>query len=298
MKRVLFLLYILSLSISQTSYCYACNQDVRQEIEIKKKAECGDTLAMKKYIELYLSLDTDKAKERAALLRAAINLEKHKQHNKALQLVRKAFYTIDLAIRAEDGDTEAAFKLASYYEKLERKGYRDTIVFYLYYKAYKNANIKARTKVGMCYEEGRCVKPNPNKAASFYFRSAELGEPEAMIRLGDLYRNGKGVEQSDFLAFDYYNKAFESNAKDTLIMLLPRLAECYSKGIGVEKDLLASGLLKEAEKAINKNESYNTFIKAFKDYTSFPITLINSISIIFFILSLTISLRNMRKIYL
>lgn len=75
-----------------------------------------------------------------------------------------------------------------------------------------------------------------------------------MIRLGDLYRKGLGVEQSDFLAYDYYTKAFQSDCLDTLRMVLPRLEECYSSGIGVEKDRLIAGLISRAEyECINGN---------------------------------------------
>ncbi len=54
-------------------------------------------------------------------------------------------------------------------------------------------NAEAMLKLGLMYENGRGVTRNPAEAARWYGRAARAGEAAAMIRLGILHGNGAGV---------------------------------------------------------------------------------------------------------
>lgn len=62
--------------------------------------------------------------------------------------------------------------------------------------------------------------------------SAEAGNPNACMLLGDCYKTGNGVPPDAAIAFSWFQKAAELG--DTGGMLL--LADCYMNGIGTETD--------------------------------------------------------------
>jgi TPR repeat protein len=49
--------------------------------------------------------------------------------------------------------------------------------------------------------------PEPSQAASWFAKAAAHGYPRAYQKLGDLYRDGKGVRQSNTEAYKYYTIA-------------------------------------------------------------------------------------------
>ena len=75
----------------------------------------------------------------------------------------------------------------------------------------------------------------------WYRKSAEQGNPDGQIHLGDCYLEGKGVKQDYVEAVKWYRKSAELNTKGKIY-----LAVCYLQGIGVNQDYT------EAVKLINR----------------------------------------------
>ena len=67
---------------------------------------------------------------------------------------------------------------------------------------------------------------------AFLQTSAEAGNVDAMLLLGDCYENGWGIDQDPVLAFEWYRKGAE--AGDTTSMIA--VSNCYQNGTGVEAD--------------------------------------------------------------
>lgn len=58
-----------------------------------------------------------------------------------------------------------------------------------------------------------CQK-NDTQAFIYWRRSAKLGNPDAMFRLGDCYRFGWGVEENITSAIEWYSLAAENGSED------------------------------------------------------------------------------------
>lgn len=82
------------------------------------------------------------------------------------------------------------------------------------------------------------------KAIAFFKRSAELGFPRAMTRIGEAFLYGKGLEQSDRHAEDWLVKARCSESIPGLIFL----SEKYRK----------KGLIDKANKLLEKTTKFST----------------------------------------
>lgn len=71
------------------------------------------------------------------------------------------------------------------------------------------------------------------EGADYYFGLAvEQDDPESCFHLGEMYFSGKYIEHSNEKAFQLYLKGARLNSKSCM----RRLAQCYSKGLGVEKN--------------------------------------------------------------
>ena len=64
---------------------------------------------------------------------------------------------------------------------------------------------------GYLFDVTGCVEPDPERAANFYRRAAELGEKEGGNFLGLMYALGRGVPQDYALAYRWFT--FVSNSK-------------------------------------------------------------------------------------
>ena len=87
---------------------------------------------------------------------------------------------------------------------------------------------EAMVFLGDMFREGRNVKQDYGEAFSLYQRAADLGSIEALVRLGVMFFSGLGVEQNYEEAFDSYKHAATSgNASGQLL-----LGSMYSSGCG------------------------------------------------------------------
>ena len=74
------------------------------------------------------------------------------------------------------------------------------------------------------------AKGDFDKALELYIKAAEMGNPAAQCYLGDIYYEGRNVEQNYQKAVDFYlaaEKQHQLNSNAT-----KRLADCYQKGRG------------------------------------------------------------------
>jgi len=66
---------------------------------------------------------------------------------------------------------------------------------------------EAQIKVGEIYEKGLGGMADPKLAAEWYLKAAEKGNSQAQINLGYLYEKGLGVKQDKATALNWYRKA-------------------------------------------------------------------------------------------
>lgn len=100
--------------------------------------------------------------------------------------------------------------------------------------AAKAGNQKAQYELAGLYETGYGVPKNLNTAFKWYKKSAEKGYPEARYKLGWLYANGQGgVRQDYYRSAKWYRVAAIFNDHTASQF---RLGELYFNGRGVEQD--------------------------------------------------------------
>uniref|UniRef100_A0A914YNR7 MYND-type domain-containing protein n=1 Tax=Panagrolaimus superbus TaxID=310955 RepID=A0A914YNR7_9BILA len=95
---------------------------------------------------------------------------------------------------------------------------------------------------GHNYRDGTGVKQDYKKAAEYYAKAANLGNPEGMYNLGKLYHDGNGVKRDYAESMKLFLKAANSKAINN-IMIGSGISEAqhaiglnYMEGVGVEKD--------------------------------------------------------------
>lgn len=71
----------------------------------------------------------------------------------------------------------------------------------------QNGDPEAQVKVGEIYEKGLGGLADPKLAAAWYLKAAEKGNSQAQINLGYLYEKGLGVKQDKAAALNWYRKA-------------------------------------------------------------------------------------------
>ena len=107
---------------------------------------------------------------------------------------------------------------------------------------------KAQYRLGVCYDKGRGVEEDNTKAFQWYAKAAAQGHAKAQYQLGRCYKKGKGTKADMAKAIEYFTKsAKQGNAEAQMA-----LAKCYLKGQGVaaSKDKAKSW----ATKAIRDDE--------------------------------------------
>ena len=129
-------------------------------------------------------------------------------------------------------------------------------------------------KAQKLYEEGLKEYENENyeKALKLFWEAAELGHVEAMIYLGEIYRDGKIVEQDGKAAiywfekftdkrfeFDFENETltYDINAIDGIekevLAAMKAMSEMYRDGNGVKQDERESRFWIEEAKKIDSS---------------------------------------------
>jgi TPR repeat protein len=94
---------------------------------------------------------------------------------------------------AESGHSLAAGAVSQLYEK---KGDAPNS-FKWALRAAELGSSEYGTAVGLCYQEGRGVDPNFQKALHWYRHASDMGDPAAMRLLGNIYEQGLGDIKAD-----------------------------------------------------------------------------------------------------
>ena len=74
-------------------------------------------------------------------------------------------------------------------------------------KAAKQGQVNAQHNLGFSYDDGRGVEQNDSKAREWYEKAAKQEDANAQYNLGVMYEQGHGVKQSDSLAMRWYGRA-------------------------------------------------------------------------------------------
>lgn len=100
-------------------------------------------------------------------------------------------------------------------------------------------NPSGMSNYGRMLEQGRGMPANAAEAARWFDQAARKGQAEAQYNLGLLYENGRGVDRDETAAAAWYSRAASQNQKDALA----RLGHFYRIGRGVAKDERRAALL-------------------------------------------------------
>jgi uncharacterized protein len=107
-------------------------------------------------------------------------------------------------------------------------------------KAGKNYNLESNELVvaysclGKDFQTGDGVKQDLDKAFSYYFKAAELGDAEAQVLVGSFYSLGISVKEDQKESVKWYERA----AKQGDVTGLCALGECYKEGKGVPQNFV------------------------------------------------------------
>ena len=108
----------------------------------------------------------------------------------------------------------------------------------------KNAIVAARCTLALCYkrddlcyERDDGVAQDLTLAFEWLQKAAEAGCTDACVNLGDMYMDGRGVEQDQVRAVAEYSRAAgEEGGEGGHALAQLRLGYCLINGYGVEKD--------------------------------------------------------------
>ncbi len=115
------------------------------------------------------------------------------------------------------GNAGACCNLANMYHNTDGTGSKEdyATAIELYELGADRGDDQSSVNLGYIYYYGRGVDKDYAAAYECYARAALTnGNPEAFWKLGDLYAGGRGVRQSDWMAWTMYLKAYE-NGKGT-----------------------------------------------------------------------------------
>ncbi|WP_028453653.1 tetratricopeptide repeat protein [Chitinilyticum aquatile] len=151
-------------------------------------------------------------------------------------------------------DSKASLAIGAAYERGAPLPKDYVKAFTWYKKSAEEGNPDAMFSLGLMYEQGRGVTINKSQAASYYLTAAILGLPEAQTNVGILYLEGNGLPQSDASAFDYFSQAADKFEP----MGINNLAYMFENGRSVQKNrTIAYALYKTALSKRHDEITYN-----------------------------------------
>ena len=89
-----------------------------------------------------------------------------------------------------------------------------------YLRAAKDDNTEALLNIGNFYKDGQGVKQNYSKAMEYYLRAAKDNNDQALLEIGNFYLHGYGVRKDSTKALDYYLKAAENENSEAYMNIL------------------------------------------------------------------------------
>lgn len=95
----------------------------------------------------------------------------------------------------------------------------------------------AQFRLGDMYRQGRGVRRDAAEAVRWYRSAARQGHPEAQLWLAKMYETGRGVERRDIAKAVRWLTAAAARGK---VEAMRSLGERYASGDGVEPDLVTA----------------------------------------------------------
>ena len=137
----------------------------------------------------------------------------------------------------------SAYELGSYYESYNC-GESCVYALDLYKKAAEWGDCRAAYAIGCIYEIGcfyvedlgspialEVIKRDPEEAARWFLRSAEMGHVDGMIKSAEWYKSGRGFTKNDEKSFKWMLIAACNLRKHCV-----SLSEYYKNGVGVDEN--------------------------------------------------------------
>ncbi len=72
----------------------------------------------------------------------------------------------------------------------------------------EQGHASAQFSLGLLYDRGEGVLPNPKQAAKWYHKAADQGDPDAQLNLGLMYAQGDGLKKNYATAYKWFSLAF------------------------------------------------------------------------------------------
>lgn len=134
---------------------------------------------------------------------------------------------------AEKGDAEKAYMVGIGYYYAWYGASKDYVKARQWLiKAAEGGHAYAPVKLGEIYRYGRGVPADPVEALKWYRKSAEKGNAEAMEEVGAFFYHGSGVRKDYALAAAWYRKAADAGWETSA----SKLGRMYMQGEGVKVD--------------------------------------------------------------
>ncbi len=120
-----------------------------------------------------------------------------------------------LRLKAEHGDSDSQFDLASMYYKGEGVFQDSQEAFKWYKKAAEQGHTSAASNLGLMYYKGKGIPYRDYKEAfKWYKKAAELGSVDAQDKLCIMYYKGRGVSQDYVKSYAWYKLAAAQGTKN------------------------------------------------------------------------------------
>lgn len=100
----------------------------------------------------------------------------------------------------------------------------------------EQGNAAAQFRLGDMYRQGRGVRRDAAEAVRWYRAAAEQGHAEAQFWLAKMYETGRGVERNGAAAVRWLTAAAARGKVDAMLSL----GERYAAGEGVDQDLVTA----------------------------------------------------------
>lgn len=143
-----------------------------------------------------------------------------------------------------NGNADAACNIGSLYYtgRTGEQSYKKAMEYYT--AAADGGSRQAQENLGYCYYYGRDTAVDYEKAFNYFALGAFDGHLRSLYKIGDMYRNGYYVKKNENEAFLIYERCLRemTEVAEPLVGadIMMRIADCYFKGIGTEKDYLCA----------------------------------------------------------
>ena len=126
--------------------------------------------------------------------------------------------------------------------------YKEALIWFK--KAAEMGNTDAMINIGDMYKEGYGVPEDYSEAMRWYKKAAELGDTDAMSTVGDMYKDGKGAERDLSEAMRWFKKAADKGE----VTAMNSIGYMYKYGNGVPLDYIEA--MRWFKKAAELGDSY------------------------------------------